>query len=190
MNISNQHKFVSFDITNLYTSVPIQATMNILKINLEKTGNLSSQEIYELLILLEVILKQNYFTFDNRFFIQEEGLAMGSPLSGLLVDIYLNYYENDYLLSMNNKLHNRIKFYKCYVDDTFVIFDGTTRQIHTLLNYMNNINTYIQFMVEIESNNEINFLDLTLIKQNNKFRYKISVSYTHLDVYKRQVYTN
>ena len=32
---------------------------------------------------------------------------------------------------------------------------------------------YIQFMVEIESNNEINFLDLTLIKQNNKFRYKI-----------------
>ena len=35
-----------------------------------------------------------YFTFDNDFFIQNDGLAMGSPLSGLLADIYLNYFEN------------------------------------------------------------------------------------------------
>lgn len=40
-------------------------------------------------------------------------------------------------------------------------FDGKTRQINTLLNYINNINTNLQFTVEIESNNEINFLDVT-----------------------------
>ena len=37
------------------------------------------QEVQELIMLLRVILSQNYFTFDNRFFAQDDGLAMGSP---------------------------------------------------------------------------------------------------------------
>ena len=39
---------------------------------------------------------------------------------------------------------------------------------------MNEINDTIKFTLETEVNNKINFLDLT------------AVSYTHLDVYKRQ----
>ena len=71
---------------------------------------------------------------------------MGSPLSGLLADIFLNNFENTYLLSSHNKWHHNIMFYKRYVDDTFVIFNGTARQAGMM-----------------------------------------SVSYTHLDVYKRQL---
>ena len=40
------------------------------------------QKINELIKLLTVVLEQNYFTFDNGFFTQDDGLAMGSPLSG------------------------------------------------------------------------------------------------------------
>ena len=98
---------------------------------------------------------------------------MGSPLSGLLADIFLNNFENTYLLSPHNKWQRNISFYKRYVDDTFVIFDGTTRQANMLLHYMNNINKNIQFTLEIESDNAINFLDLTFMKHNNKFQYRI-----------------
>ena len=128
-----------------------------------------------------------------------------------------------YLLPSHNKWHHNITFYKRYVDDTFVIFNGTARQADMMLQYMNNITANIQFTLEMESDNAINFLDLTFKKHNNRFHDKIyrkstttdsvihansfhphsqkmavfnslihrlhsvpSVSYTHLDVYKRQ----
>ena len=76
---------------------------------------MNTQTINELINLLEVILKQNYFTFNGSFYIQNDGLAMGSPLSGLLADIYLFYYENTHLLN-NNIYANKIIFYARYVD--------------------------------------------------------------------------
>ena len=89
------------------------------------------------------------------------GLAMGSPLSGLLADIYLNYYENMNIIS--NKLYkNKIIFYCRYVDDTFMIFNGTNRQIQNLNSHINSIDHKIKFTSEIEEENQLNFLDLTL----------------------------
>ena len=58
--------------------------------------------------LLKIILKQNYFEFNEKYYLQHDGLAMGSPLSGLLADLYINYFENKYLLSELNKQHNKI----------------------------------------------------------------------------------
>ena len=52
---------------------------DILQKNMENAGKLNQQEVQELITLLRVILQQNYFTFDNRFFAQGEGHAMGSP---------------------------------------------------------------------------------------------------------------
>ena len=111
---------------------------------------------------LEVVLNQIYFIFDGNYYIQKKGLAMGSPLSGLLADIYLNHYENIHMFSSANKWHNKIVSYTRYVDDTFIIFNGTIRQINNLKNYLNNINKNIQFTLEVEIENKLNFLDLTI----------------------------
>ena len=59
---------------------------------------------------------------------------------------------------------------------------------------MNNINCNIQFTLETETDNRLNFLDLTVIRHMDNLKFKIyrkptttdAVSYTHLDVYKRQ----
>ena len=163
------YKLVSFDIVNLYTNIPVLETIEILKNNLIKTAILNRQQIDELISLLQIVLKQNYFTYDKRFFIQEDGLAMGSPLSGLLAEIYLNFYENKYLLSNCNTFHKAIISYTRYVDDTFVVFDGTYRQINRLLKYMNSVNSKIKFTMEMENNEGINFHDL----QNRSFTFNI-----------------
>ena len=55
--------------------------------------------INKLIYILDIILKQNYFAFNGNFFIQKDGLAMGSPLSAILSEIYLNHYENTYPVS-------------------------------------------------------------------------------------------
>lgn len=173
IRIENNYKLASFDITNLYTNVPTQKTIEILKNNLENTGKLEQHIINELLYILDKILKQNYFTYNNEFYIQEKGLAMGSPLSGILAEVYLNHFENTHLITENNKFKNQIILYKRYVDDTFIIFDGTARQLEKLKTYMNSVDHQIQFTAEIEQKQEINYLDITIQKHNNRFQYKI-----------------
>ena len=55
----------------------------------------------------------------------------------------------------------------------FFIFNGTMRRIDNLKTFKNGINTKLQLTAEVGTNNEINLLDLTLAKHNNRFCYKI-----------------
>ena len=103
------------------TNIPLLETIEILKNNLIKTAILNQQQIDELISLLQIVLQQNYFTYGKMFFIQEDGLAMGSSLSGLLAEIYLNVYENKYLLYNYNTLYKAIIPYTRYVDDLSLI---------------------------------------------------------------------
>ena len=88
IQIKPNYRIASFDIVDLYTNIPVQDTINILKYNLIVANIRSPDEINEITALLEVVLNQNYFIFDGKYYIQKKGLAMESPLSGLLEDIY------------------------------------------------------------------------------------------------------
>ena len=43
--------------------------------------------------LLEVCLKSTYFTFQGRFFEQQEEAAMGSPISPIVANLYMEEFE-------------------------------------------------------------------------------------------------
>ena len=87
--------FASFDIVNLYTNVPINETLEITKRLLLSKATLNHEIVDEIINLTKVILELNYFTFDNKYYLQRDGLAMGSPLSSILAEIYLNHIETD-----------------------------------------------------------------------------------------------
>jgi len=42
-------------------------------------------------------MEQNYFQYNNLFYKPKEGVAMGSPLSGTLAELYLQRTENNYI---------------------------------------------------------------------------------------------
>ena len=181
IKISPNYKLASLDIVSLYTNVPVKQTIDILNNNLLTTKKLDTQKIQELILLLKTVLQQNYFTFDDGYYFQRDGLAMGSPLSGILADIYLNYYENNFFFN-NNTFANNIIYYGRYVDDTFLIFNGSLRQLNNLKNVLNAINNNIQFTMETETENEICFLDLTVIKNRDNLKFKIYRKPTTTDV--------
>ena len=62
--------------------------------------------------------------------------------SNLLIDPKtVSYTHLDVYKRQNcNSYHDKIISYTRYVDDTFMIFNGTCRQMDMLLKYMNNIN--------------------------------------------------
>lgn len=84
----------------------------------------------------------------------------------------LNQFESKFLISSCNKRYNQIKVYRCYVDYTFMLFSQTNRQTENVM-YMNSMNIKIQFTLEMGNNNSLNFLDLTIHKNNYQFKYNI-----------------
>jgi hypothetical protein len=50
--------------------------------------------MHQIFTLLKVILAQNYFTFQQRIYQPEHGISMGSSISGLIAEIFLQYYED------------------------------------------------------------------------------------------------
>ena len=56
--------------------------------------NNNIQITYQMLSLLKVILSQNYFMFQQKIYQPAQDISMGSPISSLIAEIVLQYYED------------------------------------------------------------------------------------------------
>jgi hypothetical protein len=96
---------------------------------------------------------------------------MGSPISSIVAEIFLQYYEN---LFIRHLLESKnIIYYTRYVDDIFIIYDKTITNPDHLTNNMNNIHENIIFKPTHENNNQINVLDLLLIRKESSIEMDI-----------------
>ena len=50
-------------------------------------------EVGDIILLLEFCLKNTYFSFQDQFYEQVEGAAMGSPVSPIVANLYMEYLE-------------------------------------------------------------------------------------------------
>ena len=88
----------SYDVSALFTSVPIDPALTIIKDLLEKDTTLKERtvmEVSDIILLLEFCLKNTYFyfSFQDQFYEQVEGAAMGSPVSPIVANLYMEYLE-------------------------------------------------------------------------------------------------
>ena len=86
----------SYDVSVLFTSVPIDPALNIIKDLLDKDTTLKERtvmEVGDIILLLEFCLKNTYFSFQGQFCEQVEGAAMGSPVSPIVANLYMEYLE-------------------------------------------------------------------------------------------------
>ena len=94
--------------------------------------------------LLEMCLRSTYFSFGGNLYEQKEGVAMGSPVSAVVANLYMEFFEE---LALET-VPTRPRLWKRYVDDTFcVIRKGSTKE---LLRHLNGVRLTIKFTVEQE----------------------------------------
>ena len=93
------------------------------------------------------------FQFSNfiEYFRQHDGVAMVYPLGTTFTNIFPCLHRILWLEKCPPKF--RPVVYKRYVADTFLLFR----------------NANIQFITEIEMNNSLSFLDIKIVRENNKF---------------------
>ena len=96
---------LSYDVTSPFTSVPIDPALNIIKDQLEKDEKLNDRtalSVQNIMELLGFCLHNTYFSFQNKFYEQVEGVAMGSPASPIVANMYMECFEEKALTSAAN----------------------------------------------------------------------------------------
>ena len=169
----------SFDVSSLFTNVPLDETLNICLNKLYSLPDPPKLPRPILLKLLEFATKKSHFLFDGRYYDQIDGVAMGSPLGPVLANIFMCHFEEKWVINANNCP----SFWYRYVDDTFTMFDNKDNA-NEFLRYLNGRHNNIKFTIEFEQNNEIPFLDV-LVKRcpNNIFETSVYRKKTFTGLY-------
>ena len=95
----------SYDVTSLFTSVPIDPALNVIKDLLEKDEKLNERTVLSVQDIIELLgfcLHNTYFSFQNKFYEQVEGVPMGSPVSPIVANLYMESFERKALMSATN----------------------------------------------------------------------------------------
>ena len=173
---------VSFDVVSLFTKVPVEEAIGAISEMLEKDEFIDERTTMstgELCRLTSFCLRSTYFRFKDSFYEQQDGAAMGSPLSPVVANLYIEAFENRALSSSTLVP----KLWLRYVDDTFVVWQhgrNTLDDFHLLLNSQH---PSIQFTREEESEGRIPFLDASVERGEGKITTTVYRKPTHTDRY-------
>ena len=173
---------MSYDVTALFTSIPIDSAIKTIQKHLEEDKDLSKRTnmtVGHIICLLEFCLRNTYFTFNGRFFEQTEGAAMGSPISPLVANIFMEEFEVQAIRTSPTPP----TLWKRFVDDTFTIIKKTNREV--FLQHLNSIHPNINFTCEaVRDDGSMPFLDILVTpEEDGSLKTSVFRKTTHTDLY-------
>jgi hypothetical protein len=142
IELNNNIRMCSFDIKNMCTNAPRKHIINVINNILENNIEIQSKIQREIIYILKLIMEQNYFQFDQKYYKQTEGLAMGDPTSAILAETFIQHTEHDHLYPILIA-HEIIAYYR-YDDDIFIIYDENQTNIEQTLYEFNSIQPSIK----------------------------------------------
>ena len=178
LTINTGDMLVSFDVSSLFTNVPLEETIHILAdkafmndwFNVTHGLNLSKQDLVD---LLRGATKDQLFLFNGQLYEQTDGVAMGSPLGPLLANVFMCSIEET--LERDGKMP---AYYRRYVDDTLTIVPNIV-SANEFLETLNHCHPSVKFTMEIENNGMLPFLGTQLLNESTQIQTKVYVKPTN-----------
>lgn len=159
------HVMISIDVTSLFTNVGkerIKTSITKNYVHISKQFNIPLDELLE---AVDKIMENSYFQFDGRYYKQIYGTAMGNPCSGDFADMVMVDLEESCLDLLD---FQPVCYYR-YVDDSLSIIPKT--KISHMLNVFNSADPRIKFTYEVEVDQTINFLELSIRHTNGNIEF-------------------
>ena len=107
--------------------------------------------------------KESFFTFNNKFYIQVDGDAIGSPLGPISGNIFLSHHEENWLNKCPIKFEPN--YVGGYVDDIFVRFESL-KTAHSFRKYISSKHQNTNFPIEQENIGSLSLLDVKIFRKN------------------------
>ena len=106
--IKDDEIMVSFEVTSLYTKIPIIDTLNIIKIYVNndyqftRKMTIPQEKFFD---LVDLVLTATWCTFNSQFYQQTDDIAMGSEVSSSTAEFYMQAHEcNTYGITPSKSL--------------------------------------------------------------------------------------
>ena len=161
------------DIVALYPCIPISDGLTAMSTFIaDKIDNESDRK--NILQLFELIMRNNYVTFQGVYYLQTVGTCMGTPCAPIFANVFVHMHERQL---MNRYISNgSLLIYRRLIDDVFSIFINTAISKRFWQEY-NQINPCIQ--TTSEQGRGVDYLDLHIYKGS---RFNKRRQHNRLDV--------
>ena len=106
--VENDNIMVSFDVTSLYTNIPIIDMLNIIKYYVNNDDQFTRKTTIpqdKFLDLPNLVLTTTWYTFYSQFYQQTDGVEMGSTASPTTAEIYMQAHEST---AISTTLHQQL----------------------------------------------------------------------------------
>ena len=131
-NFAKNLKLVSVDITSLYANIPHELGLKAIEHWLDKYPELIHSRFDKTFILkaLKIVLKNNHFVFNEEFFHQTAGTAMGTIVAPTYATLVMGYLEIQFYEKCKNEFGvNKGKYieenWHRFLDDYYIALDTT-----------------------------------------------------------------
>ncbi len=161
--LPNKTLLVTFDVTSLH--IPQWEGLGVIQrlLNKKRPGNVlpTNQDIMR---LLHLVLTLNHFEFNDIYWTQMSGVAMGSKSSPTFANLFMEDWESKWVYTYPLAPFIWLR----YIDDVFMIWTHGLVELKKFIDHLNSAHPTIKFTDEW-SEIEINFLDTTVkVSQDGK----------------------
>ena len=88
---------VSFDVESLFTNIPLNECIDLAVRCMKESNTDIKSSATELKTLLRFATAQTHFLFKGSFYVQVDGVSMGSPLAPVLANLFMGHNEKDWI---------------------------------------------------------------------------------------------
>ena len=160
---------VTADASDMYNNIPVdQAILAVGALLLRR--NFSPQLVTAITAGLELVLNNNFFTFDGDTYRQTAGIAMGTPCAPPLAQLFVAGLEEAARASLGQQWP---ALYVRYIDDGFAIFNGHRSQLDSFLAALQAMHPNLRWTFTV-SKRAVAFLDLSIwVGRDGRLGYSV-----------------
>ena len=127
--------------------------------------------------LLEFVLKNSFFTYEQEHYQQTFGRAMEFSVSATIANLVMEYIEER---AISTAIHPPRWWYRYVGDSHACLKKDYVQEFHDHLNF---VNPNIQFTKELEKDNRLSFLDTRTTSGRGRIQVSVYRNPTHTDKY-------
>ena len=136
----------SFDIEALYSNIPHKLGLEAIKYWIEKYPNTLNSRFSKEFIIdgIKFILENNIFCFNDTFYRQEKGTAMGTKFAPVYATLTIGYLEEKLYTIIETNYDTEFtrylkKYWKRFLDDCFVPWTKSEEELIKFHSVLNNL---------------------------------------------------
>ena len=163
VKLDPEEVMISFDLSSLYTNVPVNEAINDAA-NLLYSGKYETPPVDKetFIALTKLAVTDVVLSSHDGCFRQVDGLAMGSQPAPQLANIWLAKFKET--------IKDDAKIYERYMDD--ILRSIKESLVEAKLREINALHPNLKFTLEVEQDGKLPFLDMYIIHTNNELHSK------------------